>query len=304
MAIIQTGYLFDQNVPISCESWVALRNELQQGVDLGRTYKPLLWVGAGCSISNGYPTGDQLANKMLGLLTPEQQKHCKGEKSSYYQKIADYISREVGNGVLIRFLAANIDSVNKQPTSVHNVLVKIPWNQIITTNYDPLLENAWYNQYKGNNVEVLNNNLGIDRVNRTCIWKIHGSYDNWKSVILSQKSYETYRYRYGLLHNELVRHFQQHYIVFVGCSMRDERIQEILSSIKQQDNANSVSGTYIMSEEDFNAFNEEEVEYYKGFNIKPLVIASYDNLVGVFESLLDNITPKEFSIIKKKLMRK
>jgi len=101
---------------------------------------------------------------------------------------------------------------------------------IITTNYDLFLESIFkdFTVYKGQK-ELLTAN--IDNFGE--IFKIHGCLTEFNDMIITTKDYEVFRQKYAYLTAKLLTIFVEHPVIFLGYSVRDANITEILNSITE-----------------------------------------------------------------------
>lgn len=99
----------------------------------------------------------------------------------------------------------------------------------ITTNYDTLLEMILNNEYKvyvGQDDLIFSSLLGISE-----IYKIHGSITNPSSLVLTDIDYKLFNEKNQYLAAKLLTTFIEHPIIFLGYSIQDENIRNILQSI-------------------------------------------------------------------------
>lgn len=124
---------------------------------------------------------------------------------------------------------------------------------IITTNYDPLLEHLFpeLEVYVGQEDLLFSNPEGVGE-----IYKIHGSYSNPDSLVLTQKDYENFGSRNAYLAAKLLTIFVEHPVVFLGYSLSDKNVREILMSIAKvltKDNIGLLQNGLIFVQWDENA---------------------------------------------------
>jgi hypothetical protein len=117
-----------------------------------------------------------------------------------------------------------------QPIGLHETLLGLDPDVLITTNYDRILERATRNGYK---VHAYNSrNLGGElRAGSPVLIKIHGSVDDSSELILTRSDYSRLR-RKGAHALEVVQAlFLTRTVLFVGYSFSDPDVQLILENI-------------------------------------------------------------------------
>lgn len=99
---------------------------------------------------------------------------------------------------------------------------------IITTNWDLLIEESFpdYTVFVGQNELLFSNPQSIAE-----IYKIHGTAASPQSMVLTQADYDEFAEKNPYLAAKLVTIFVEHPIVFLGYSLNDPHIQNIIMSI-------------------------------------------------------------------------
>ena len=99
---------------------------------------------------------------------------------------------------------------------------------IITTNYDDFFEDNFegYKRYVGQDELIFSGIQGIGE-----IYKIHGTIEEPKSIIINTKDYENFENKSSYLAAKLMTIFIEHPIIFIGYSISDINIQNILNAI-------------------------------------------------------------------------
>lgn len=99
---------------------------------------------------------------------------------------------------------------------------------IITTNYDLFFE-TYLSQYKiyiGQQALLFSQLQGIAEV-----YKIHGSLNDPQSIVINEKDYKEFKEKREYLAAKLLTIFMEYPIIFMGYSISDSNIRDILSSI-------------------------------------------------------------------------
>lgn len=106
---------------------------------------------------------------------------------------------------------------------------------IVTTNYDNIIETL-VSDFK----KVIGNNI-LFSTPFGSIYKIHGDIDDnyIKDIILTKEDYNRFKEEYKLIKSHLISLFLHNPIIFIGYSIEDENIQEILRTIFQYVKPNS-----------------------------------------------------------------
>lgn len=111
-----------------------------------------------------------------------------------------------------------------------NQLREVVIDGVITTNWDLLLEQLFEEQitttYVGQEELLFSNPKEIAE-----IYKIHGSSLQPNSLVLSEKDYKGFKDKNAYLAAKLMTIFIEHPVIFIGYSLSDENIIEILRAI-------------------------------------------------------------------------
>jgi hypothetical protein len=101
-------------------------------------------------------------------------------------------------------------------------------DSIITTNWDCFLEDLFqgYTTYVGQEELVSSNPHGIGE-----IYKIHGCVSRPSSMVLTKEDYFEFQKKYAYLAAKLATFLVEHPIVFVGYSLQDENVKQIVENL-------------------------------------------------------------------------
>ena len=154
-------------------------------------------VGAGFSINAlksdesipTSPTWAQLADKMLERLCEEGTPYDKQYLDVL--NVADELQAAKGIGEMNRFLEANIPNDGLAPSELHRKFMSLPWTDVLTTNYDTLLERAADSIVDRNYERVVSKDkLVLSHSPR--IIKLHGSFPSNPPYVISGEDYRRY----------------------------------------------------------------------------------------------------------------
>ncbi len=116
---------------------------------------------------------------------------------------------------------------------------------IITTNFDDILETLFpdFKVFVGQDDLLFSTVQGVGE-----IYKIHGSVNRPESLVITSADYHRFASRDAYLAAKLLTIFVEHPVIFLGYSLTDDNVQEILRSIVnclQQDNIDELTDRLI-----------------------------------------------------------
>lgn len=228
---------------------------------------PILFVGAGISrryleLKNWEGLLREIAKKVdnneFAFEMYTQKAKVSSIKIGLYQKIAELIGNDLINkwytadefsltreeykdeiikGVaplkieIAKYIKANSDNIVEDLAEEINLLSKVSERSIagiITTNYDNLLENITkdYKTYIGQEELIFSPLQGVGE-----IYKIHGCCKKPSSIIIDEDDYEGFINKSQYLAAKILTLFLEHPIIFLGYSISDENIKNILRDI-------------------------------------------------------------------------
>lgn len=138
--------------------------------------------------------------------------------------------------------------VNQDYINEINLLSKTKPHAIITTNYDSFLENVVFCDYE----KIIGEDI-FDKTNfMSNIYKIHGCSKQHQSIILTSGDFEDYNIQNRYISAKLFTLFVEHPVFFLGYSVNDPNIREILNDVNQMmsKNKSKFLHTYIVNYDD------------------------------------------------------
>lgn len=146
----------------------------------------------------------------------ENLKFCVSDESALKIEVCQRLSRSAA--------LTNDHELKKEM----GLLSKVSVDGIITTNYDPLLEILFpgFTVYVGQDQLIFNQIHGVAE-----IYKIHGSIADPNSIVLTQKDYDVFEDRSKYLAAKLLTMMVEHPVIFLGYSMGDPNVKQIMRAI-------------------------------------------------------------------------
>ncbi len=171
----------------------------------------------------------------------------------------------------------------------------------ITTNYDDFI-----NTNIATDREVVIGNDVILKDPVKSIYKIHGCISDSNSIIITSSDYEKFKEDNILLFSQLISFCINQPIIFIGYSLNDINIREILETIFSFVKPNSVEYDKLKENFIFIEYKENEMQtkmidrmYQVGDNTITIKAIETDNYKKVFESISNMEIPMAISELRK-----
>ncbi|WP_278350516.1 SIR2 family protein [Marinobacter nauticus] len=151
----------------------------------------------------------------------------KGQKDSDYSD--DLVKKDSPLKVEIcDYLASVHENINAEYQKEIDLLRESKIDGIITTNWDFFLESIFpeFSVFIGQDGLFSSRNHGIAEV-----YKIHGCASDPNSLVLTEEDYSKFRKKNPYLSSKLLTIFVEHPIIFLGYSLTDPHVLEILEEI-------------------------------------------------------------------------
>ncbi|MEO6779653.1 MAG: SIR2 family protein, partial [Bradyrhizobium sp.] len=161
-----------------------------------------VFIGAGVSIAAGYPSWKKLLQEIGAELGVDS-----GDVSDLAALAQWHIRQRAGATRIRQVIRDEIGVEHAVPNSLE-VIARLPLRHVWTTNYDKLIERAFASI--GRPLDIISSGEDIalkPRAGAVRLYKMHGSVDRLKDVVISTDDYELFRNRRGaflpLLHAHL-----------------------------------------------------------------------------------------------------
>lgn len=214
------------------------------------------------------------------------------ESRNLYATRTDGVSANRQTGLKVevaRELERSLDSLPKSGPLAEELekLKNVTVDGVITTNYDPLLEHAFpdFEVFVGQDQMLFAHPQGVGE-----IYKIHGSCEDPDSLVLTRDDYERFSERNPYLAAKLLTVFVEHPVLFIGYSLGDPNVTEVLRSIAQvltNERIQELQDRLIFIEWDENATNPtlEPIPFVTDGHTIPMLRARVPDYVELYEVL-------------------
>jgi len=212
--------------------------------------KVALFIGAGCSIPAGLPSGH--------MITQDLKKHFSDinqELNDFMEVCQDVEECPPYNRVeLEEFILSKLNLFSI--TDGHKILTKYNWSAIFTTNFDTIIETAYTTtpERLKSCLAISKENPGVNISDRSKIYlfKLMGSmdsYDESSAMVLTKTDYHhsiTKRNQYLKLLSDYVK---SGVILYLGYSFKDQIAKDVISDVKKLYGADKLPWSYMLMTE-------------------------------------------------------
>ncbi len=192
------------------------------------------FVGAGISASCGLYTWRQLLDILASEYMTCSEREQYKEPSDYLEYAEEIVKASKNPDAIMRRIGEIFDDreifIGKAPY----LLVSSFGNNIVTTNYDVILETA-AKKFGGKAVLqallpcLTGQMTSAIQDNKRCLLKMHGSVEETSSMVFSESQYNEFYGEGKPLPMFLETFFSGRTLLFVGCSLTKDRTMEVLS---------------------------------------------------------------------------
>ena len=195
----------------------------------GTRSRASVMVGAGISRNaiplhgeqNSFPAWRELSQMMLKELYPDTPIEEFMTKTA--TRIASEYSSRFGEVGLEKFLLKTIPNDSHKPGEIHQLLLKLPWNDVFTTNYDTLLERTEVAERTYSHVTKMTD---LKDASPPQIIKLHGSFPCQTPFIITESHYLRYEEEFALFVNTFRQSLIVNALILLGFSGDDPNFQK------------------------------------------------------------------------------
>lgn len=175
------------------------------------------------------------------------------------------------------------------------LLRDLPIDGVVTTNYNTFMETMFpdFAVYVGQDAMLMSQLMGIGEV-----YKIHGCVSSPNSIVIDSADYRDFNERNAYLAAKLTTTFVEHPVVFLGYSLTDANVRQILSSVSSclGDSAPEMLRdrlVFVEWEPNSKAMVAESSGISIGTTLLPVTRVRTESYEPIFASIAEN--PRKFS---------
>ena len=167
---------------------------------------------------SGFPDWSRLGDRLYETL----HGHLPGPNERYLQvpALAHRFEAAYGRPALDQLLRDSIPDLQHEPSLLHEALLCLPWADILTTNYDTLLERA-RRSVISQRYDVVLKPEDLGHSNRPRIIKLHGSLPSIGRLIVTDEDYRRYPQEFAPFVNAVHQALLENTLCLIGFSGDD-----------------------------------------------------------------------------------
>ncbi len=259
-----------------------------------------IFAGAGLSMPAGYVSWAKLLEPIAEEIGLDVNKENDLVSLAQY-----YCNENQGNRGRINQIILDEFSQKVELTKNHKILARLPIHTYWTTNYDRLIEKSLDEENKIADVKYTVKQLSTTKVKRDAVvYKMHGDVEHPSEAVLIKDDYEKYFMKMDPYIKALSGDLVSKTFLFIGFSFTDPNLDYILSRVRSAYERDQRRHYCLIKKEERKA-DELEVDFeYRSrkqelfirdlsrFNIKAVVLDSYDEITEILHRIENNIKTK------------
>lgn len=171
------------------------------------TGQATVMVGAGMSLNTvktsssarSMLTWSQLTSRIIDAVYPRSGEDLSAREkmlsacnaTSGFQRAAEEAEALLGRPTLDSIIANAVPDLDHEPSYLHNLLLQLPWADVLTTNYDTLLERG-ARRIHDRRYSLVNTPDDLGSAMRPRIVKLHGSLPSIRPFVLTEEDFRIY----------------------------------------------------------------------------------------------------------------
>ena len=210
-------------------------------------------------------------------------------------KLAEEVEALFGRPVLEDLLKNSIPDDSYQPTKLFEKLLRLPWKDVFTTNYDTLLERAADN-ITDRNYQIVVSKEDLISSSSPRIIKLHGSFPSHTPFIITEEDYRTYPKKFAPLVNTVQQSLLENTLCLIGFSGDDPNFLNWIGWIRDHFESDNKSKIYMICLTDL---SEPQKKLLNKRNVNIINLQGRSGMISdhetAIEKFVDYLTSKKES---------
>lgn len=162
-------------------------------------------------------------------------------------KLAQQVEEVFDRKTLDNIIINELPDSDYIPSETHELLLKLPWNDVFTTNYDTLLERATAKIPDRRYNVILNQDELVDSTDAPRIVKLHGSFPGVRPFIITEEDYRRYPTDHAVFVNTVQQSLIENLFCMIGFSGDDPNFLEWIGWIRDNLGKSNTHKIYMVS---------------------------------------------------------
>lgn len=173
-----------------------------------------------------FPLWSQVAKSLCSKLYPESDKTRLNQAlfeatgTSGFLRLAQEYEIAFGRGSLHSFINDSVPDLDYQPSELHHQLLELPWKEVLTTNWDTLLERAQL-EIPERSYNIVRTVDELANTPSPRIIKLHGTVPAHIPLIFTEEDYRTYPKKFAPFVNTVQQIMMETAVLLLGFSGDD-----------------------------------------------------------------------------------
>ena len=206
-----------------------------------------LFVGAGFSRNADKVTSDVPDIPLWGDLKRKFQEKLGSTDESDPLVLAESVELVYDCNELDRLLLDSLRDADYRPSPLYEKLLRLPWTDVFTTNYDTLLERAGEKLTEKTFQIITNKNDLIGSSGKTRLIKLHGSFPSQRPFIITAEDYHTYPQKFAPFVNTVQQSLLENTLCMIGFSGDDPNFNSWVGWIRDNLGEDNAPAIYLLN---------------------------------------------------------
>ncbi|WP_206020125.1 anti-phage defense-associated sirtuin Dsr2 [Pseudomaricurvus alkylphenolicus] len=181
-------------------------------------------------------------------------------------KLADEVQASLGRPALHQIIREAIPDEEYEPSELHIKLLELPWSDVLTTNYDTLLERS-RTKVTTNKFDLVVRKEDLIYSEKPRIIKLHGSFPSVEPFIVTEEDYRRYPFDFAPFVNTVQQTLLENTLCLIGFSGDDPNFLRWIGWIRDNLGSDSSPKIYLVGVLNLSRAQENLLEQY---NIVPI----------------------------------
>ena len=213
-----------------------IRQHIKEIADKMKNFRASVMVGAGFSKNavQNTPTNKKFLDwNALGDVFYERIYGKKPDKEKYLSvlRLAEEVESEYGRTSLNNLIKDSLPDKEYSPSELHEMLLRLNWRDVFTTNYDTLLERTQEKIYDKHYNVILNKGDLIYSTEPRII-KLHGSFPSTTPFVITEEDYRQYPKKSAIFVNTVQQSLIENVLCLIGFSGDDPNFLQWIGWIR------------------------------------------------------------------------